>query len=382
MANEIPLVSVIVPMYNSEKFIGELLNSLLGQTLKNFEVIIVDDCSTDYSCALVESYMPQFEGRLYLVKIKSNTGGPSLPRNKGLEVSRGKYVFFMDNDDALTRGALEFMYNFAEHFQAEIVCCKKHFESHGFAQDFLKNMTVVGNAEDNKLEVTVGDFQQKVRAWMYQGFLGVVPWTKFILRNFLVENDIKWLPVIQEDSIWTFELACLTKKCVLIPQPVYVARMRADSFGHTALFAKNLDAKSLKLKMDRVVNGLKHIDNFMSGIEGFQKSPELRYEVLSYITFQNLNWVIGTYPNVPPHLLYETFKAAFPNNFGDNDVLVSALFTAAVTFIKNNTILRQQISTTPPHFRIKINLMRKIYVRKNWIRRADFEHTAGVRRAA
>lgn len=55
-----PLVSVIIPMYNSEKYIGELLDSLLAQTLQNFEVIIVDDCSTDNSAAIVKSYVPKF----------------------------------------------------------------------------------------------------------------------------------------------------------------------------------------------------------------------------------------------------------------------------------------------------------------------------------
>ena len=352
MINEIPLVSVIVPMYNSEKFIGELLNSLLGQTLKNFEVIIVDDCSTDKSCEIVKNYLPIFEGRLHLVKMKSNTG-PGLPRNKGLEISRGKYVFFMDSDDALTIGALDTMYRCAEQFQAEVLYCKKYFKSQGFAQDFIANMKLEGDPADDKIEVVTGDFRQQIFAWMYNNFLGVVPWLKFVLRNFLVENDIKFLSIMQEDSIWTFELACLTKKCVLIPQPVYVYRLREDSLSHVA-FNINLDIKSFQRKMDRIINGLKHVDDFMSQVEDFKNAPELRYEVLAHITFQNLNWVLLTYPNVPPHLIYETFKAAFAEKLGDNDVLISALFTTAITFIKNFTILSRQMNT-PPVLNLKLN---------------------------
>ncbi len=351
MANEIPLVSVIVPMYNSSKYIGELLNSLLGQKLKNFEVIIVDDCSTDYSCAIVESYMPQFDGRLYLVKMKSNTGGPSLPRNKGLEVSRGKYVFFMDNDDALTVGGLEGMYNYAEHFQSEVLCCKKHFRSHGFAQDFLKNMKIEGNLDDKKVEVVVGNFRQKLEAWR-MGFFGLYPWTKFILRNFLIENDIKFLPVIQEDSIWTFELVCLAKKCALIPTPCYVHRIREDSLTKVA-FQRKLDVDGVKRKMDRIVNGLKHIDNFMSGIEDLKNAPDLRYNILAHILFQNLNWVNLTYPDAPPHLIYETFKAAFPAELGEYDVLISALVTTAITFIKNYAIVNKQLTGQLPYVKTK-----------------------------
>ena len=352
MINEIPLVSVIVPMYNSEKFIGELLNSLLGQTLKNFEVIIVDDCSTDKSCEIVKNYLPIFEGRLHLVKMKSNTGGPSLPRNKGLEISRGKYVFFMDNDDAVTTVALESMYHYAEQFQSDVLYCKKHFNTCGFAQDFINNMKVEGKSEDNAVEILINNLNQRINVWK-QGFLGVYPWTKFILRNFLIENDINFLPVVQEDSIWTFELICLARKCVLLPIPCYIHRLREDSLTQVA-FNINLDIKSLQRKMDRIINGLKHVDDFMSQVEDFKNAPELRYEVLAHITFQNLNWVLLTYPNVPPHLIYETFKAAFAEKLGDNDVLISALFTTAITFIKNFTILSRQMNT-PPVLNLKLN---------------------------
>ncbi|MBQ7476225.1 MAG: glycosyltransferase family 2 protein [Selenomonadaceae bacterium] len=74
MANTIPNVSVIVPMYNAEKYIGELLDSVLAQTLKNFEIIIVDDGSTDKSCEVVESYLKKFGGRLNLVHSKKKCG--------------------------------------------------------------------------------------------------------------------------------------------------------------------------------------------------------------------------------------------------------------------------------------------------------------------
>ena len=63
MNKNIPAVSVIIPMYNAEKYIGECLDSILAQTFTDYEVIIVDDCSTDNSCAVVESYLPKFNKR-------------------------------------------------------------------------------------------------------------------------------------------------------------------------------------------------------------------------------------------------------------------------------------------------------------------------------
>ena len=77
-----PAVSVIIPMYNAEKYIGECLESLLLQTFQDFEVIVVDDCSTDNSFSIVESYIPKFDGRLKLTKTEKNSGGGGyVPRN-------------------------------------------------------------------------------------------------------------------------------------------------------------------------------------------------------------------------------------------------------------------------------------------------------------
>ena len=70
-------------MYNAEKYIGACLDSILAQTFKNFELIVVDDCSTDSSCTIVDSYTKKFGGRLKLVHTEENSGGCAVPRNVG-----------------------------------------------------------------------------------------------------------------------------------------------------------------------------------------------------------------------------------------------------------------------------------------------------------
>ena len=115
------LISVIISLYNYEKYIGECLESLLGQTFQSFEIIVVDDCSTDNSIAIIKSYFSKFNGRLRLTKTKVNTGGGGEPRNLGFRFSIGKYVFFMDADDALVKTGLEEMYTLAEKYDADVV---------------------------------------------------------------------------------------------------------------------------------------------------------------------------------------------------------------------------------------------------------------------
>ena len=79
-----PAVSIIVPMYNVEKYVGEFLESILAQTFQDFEVIVVDDCSTDNSRTVVESYVEKFGGRLKLETTLTNSGHGAFPRDKGV----------------------------------------------------------------------------------------------------------------------------------------------------------------------------------------------------------------------------------------------------------------------------------------------------------
>ena len=136
---EIPAISVVIPMYNVEKYIGDCLDSLLNQTFQNFEVIVVDDCSTDNSRAVVESYAEKFGGRLILTKTKTNTGSAGFPRNKGIELSRGKYFFFLDADDLIITTALAELYELAEHYQADVI----HSEKFIATDEYGKNLKLM-----------------------------------------------------------------------------------------------------------------------------------------------------------------------------------------------------------------------------------------------
>ncbi|MCK5293953.1 MAG: glycosyltransferase family 2 protein, partial [Arcobacteraceae bacterium] len=87
--NSEKLVSVITPIYNGENYILETINSVINQTYKNWEIIIVDNCSTDNSRQIVESIN---DPRIKLIKLDYNSGGPARPRNRGLENSKGDYI--------------------------------------------------------------------------------------------------------------------------------------------------------------------------------------------------------------------------------------------------------------------------------------------------
>ena len=125
---EIPAISVIIPMYNAQQYVRECLDSLLAQTFQDFEVIVVDDCSTDNSFAVVKNYMPRFKGRLRLAQTAKNSGGGGyIPRNIGLEMATGEYVYFMDADDFILLSALETLYEAAIIYDADVVYFSSHY---------------------------------------------------------------------------------------------------------------------------------------------------------------------------------------------------------------------------------------------------------------
>ena len=99
-------VSIIIPGYNSGRFIAETLNSVLSQTYRNWETIIVDDCSTDHSVEVINEFVKQ-DNRYRLILSKQNSGGPAIPRNMGIAAAKGEYVAFLDSDDRWLPGKLE-----------------------------------------------------------------------------------------------------------------------------------------------------------------------------------------------------------------------------------------------------------------------------------
>ena len=102
-------VSVIIPVYNVEQYLKECLDSVINQTLKDIEIICINDGSTDGSLKILEKY-ESLDDRI--VVFSQENSGLSATRNKGMQLSSGEYVYFMDSDDYLELNALEELYNF------------------------------------------------------------------------------------------------------------------------------------------------------------------------------------------------------------------------------------------------------------------------------
>ena len=114
-------VSVIMPIYNVDKYLDRSIDSLLRQTLEDIEIILIDDGSTDHSKEIIKKYQQLYPDKIIARFIKNS--GAAHARNIGLELAQGEYIGFVDSDDYLDRTMFEKLYQLAKSDQADITTC-------------------------------------------------------------------------------------------------------------------------------------------------------------------------------------------------------------------------------------------------------------------
>ena len=316
-------ISVIIPVYNAEKYLGVCLESLLIQTFTDFEIIIVDDYSTDSSVAVAESYLERFGGRLKIFSLSQNTGNPSTPRNEGLKFSRGEYIYFMDNDDLIIDTALETLYNFAENYQADVVymergylCDEEIFPETFTAAAWDKNLIAI-----DKPTLETENFSERVDKFL-QTHYGWAPWIKFLRRDFLITNKIKFPKVkITEDVLWTFKVICLAKNFLRIPSQLYICRSVKNSWSRVERSLRD----EIKFRLNPLINGLEYLETFMNNLKFFEHNPNYRFKVTNFFVKMQLAGMLNALDKLDNDELYEIFHSEISAVDGKHAALISNL---------------------------------------------------------
>jgi len=214
-------VTVVIPVYNVEAYLERCLASAFHQTLEGVEYILVDDCSTDNSTAVAERYIDPYlrEGNVQLIRNERNTG-IGLARNRGIDLARGKYIFFLDSDDVIPPYALERLYAAAEQHQADVTVGS--FDTVNFTNQkppyafSFRERLVRGNAPIATAYLN-GDFY-------------VYSWNKLYNTAFLRDNHIRCIPdVVHEDLYLSFQVALKAQALVMVPDVTYVYSIRPGS---------------------------------------------------------------------------------------------------------------------------------------------------------
>jgi teichuronic acid biosynthesis glycosyltransferase TuaG len=143
-----PLVSIVIPLFNAKDYIAKTIESVILQSYENWELIVVDDCSTDGSYLVVEEFS-KLDSRVKLIRMEQNFGGPAKPRNIGVENSKGEYIAFLDADDIWEESKLEVQielmqekgYNFTSTDILNVDENLEDIDSRYFISNFLRKIS-------------------------------------------------------------------------------------------------------------------------------------------------------------------------------------------------------------------------------------------------
>ncbi len=215
------LISVIIPVYNVEKYLRECVDSVLGQTYKNYEIILVDDGSTDASGKICDEYATEFS---QVSVIHKENGGLSDARNTGFVHSSGEYVYFLDSDDFIVPEAFEKLILLALKEQSDFVFFDAvSFEDknndYNIPQNYARKKqyeTANGNSVLEKLIVNK-DFHSAVQMYLYN-------------KKFLEDNNLTFISgCVYEDIFFSYQAFCLAERVSHLWEKLYYRRYREDS---------------------------------------------------------------------------------------------------------------------------------------------------------
>lgn len=332
-------------MYNVEKYIGALLESLLAQTFQDFEVVVVDNGSTDKSPAILESYVEKFGGRLKTSRIEINSGSPSPAYNKAVALSRGKYVYVIDSDDLLVNNALEILYTCAEKFNADVVYTDRGFR---FDEDSDKPFPVPENLRlqgwqnqpfvDKPTLITENIGERINQFCNYQ--MGWPAWEKMARRDFLIDNNIVF-PIVNSsaDILWTIQAICLAKNFLQIPNPLYIHRNNSNSITRK----KKTPSEEINFWTEINIYGLKFLTDWFNKQKFFQENPLYKFALLEMFKNIHVGTPANALKNLPPYEGYEILKPKFIEKFSENGDLLAYIFTSANLSHLKEKILTQRI---------------------------------------
>lgn len=242
-------VSIIVPIYNVEKFLDKLIMSLIRQTYKNLEIILVDDGSPDNSGAICDKYAQQDER---IKVIHKENGGVSSARNCGIDISKGNYILFVDGDDWIEPDCVEYFVSLIKETDSDMAFSDKNFST----KDRIQNSTD---------SIEMWSAEKTIAAFLYPG-IPIGCWNKIYKTDFIKKNNIRFtMRKSGEGMHFIVTAAQRANKIGVGHRKVYNYRLDNENsavtkpnldIGLYALKSINAIADELVLKTPKVMNAV------------------------------------------------------------------------------------------------------------------------------
>ena len=299
---ENPLVSIIIPMYNSETFIGKMIDSILKQTYINFEILIIDDGSNDKSIDIVKKYSKKDTRIKFYLRPPNLIKGANSCRNYGLEQSKGKYIIFADSDDIFAPYALMQRVQFMENYP-EI--------------DFGVFPALSINEEDEKFNLLYYGYKgnDKTLNNLINKCLPFITWCLIFKRDSLISKNITWDKNLLSNQDADFNITCITnglKFKYSDSPPDYIWTQVQNSIWHrmikpeqakshiyylTKIYTKfkgqkeyHTDVLQLSLWLfNKIIYNNKEIINLFLSLELFKENKILKKKLYLFYQFNKIN---------------------------------------------------------------------------------------------
>ena len=229
-----PKISIIIPVYNVEKYLRECLDSCINQTLEDIEIICVDDCSTDNSYKILEEYQ-QKDSRIKVFKQETNRK-QGAARNRGLEIATGEYIWFVDSDDYIDTKACQILYDTIKKFDVDMLCFSAlRFSEQEGSRHFFYNKYYHQGVQINRI------YHPKTN-WREINFsnLNATPVSYLTKRSVLQKFKFRE-GVWHEDTDFTPILLASVNSFCYIPYTAYFYRVNQGSTIQTPLSQKRLE---------------------------------------------------------------------------------------------------------------------------------------------
>lgn len=263
----VPLVSIIVPIYNSEKTLSRCIDSILNQTYKEFELILLNDGSTDSSGQICDMYAGK-DRRIRVIH-KENTG-VSDTRNQGIAAAKGEYLQFVDSDDWITPDATELFVGAATEHQCDMVIAD-------FYRVIGERVSHKGAIEQEGImdRVSYATYMMQKPADFYYGVL----WNKFFKRSVIEKNRLKMDSNISwcEDFIFNMEYIRKINTIYVIKKPVYYYVKTKGS-----LVSQGMSVKKI-IQMKRTVFG--YYNNFYKDVFGEEEYEKRKGQIYRFLIY-------------------------------------------------------------------------------------------------
>jgi glycosyltransferase involved in cell wall biosynthesis len=266
-----PLVSIIIPIHNSEAFLDKCIQSALNQSYKNIEVILVDDGSIDSSGEICDNYA-SIDDRVKV--IHKNNGGLVSSRKTGLKISNGEYILYIDGDDWIELDMIKNYINSVLKFNADAVVSSHIVNLEGL-ESILPNSLPLGVYNKEKLESIV--YPKMLYTGNFSQFgIFTYSWGKLYKKEILLKNQLNVNDNITmgEDALLFYPTLLDTNTLVILEQPYYHYRQRADSLIKTL---RNVEIS----KMQKVYDDLKNAFSERNVLDIML--PQLQHYLLSLL---------------------------------------------------------------------------------------------------